>query len=134
VPLRVVVIGASASGLDAFRELPKHLSDRLLADDLRRLLDRTPVRGPYILVAASVGGASAEMFARRYPESTLGIVFVDAASSQLIEHVVPKVRAVRKQVAPVCLAGTAARFGALRLLDPLRLRRRLRNEQRGRSR
>jgi pimeloyl-ACP methyl ester carboxylesterase len=112
---------------------PDDVSAGLFADDLQRLLDRTPVRGPYILVAASIGGATAEMFARRYPESTRGIVFVDAANSQLIEPLAPKVRAVSTRVALFCLAPTAARFGVVRLLDPLRLRRRLPSERAARA-
>src|SRR3990172_2880594 len=42
------------------------ISAGLLADDLERLLDRARLAPPYILVPASIGGLTVELFARRH--------------------------------------------------------------------
>jgi len=102
------------------------ISSGQLADDLRLLLDRAGIRPPYILVPASIGGLTVEMFARRYPERVAGLVFVDAGSSEMLERAVATVSA--RDVEAVCLARVAARLGVLRLLDPFGLRR-FRQEQ-----
>lgn len=99
---------------------PGAISAGLLADDLRLLLDRAGLHPPYILVPASIGGLTAEMFARRYPEQVVGLVFVDAADSGMLERAASILTSVEIEAA--CLARIAARLGVLRLIDPLRLR------------
>ena len=54
------------------------------ASDLGVLQDRAKLAGPFVLVASSIGGLTAEMFARTYPERVAGIVFVDAANSLFV--------------------------------------------------
>ncbi len=66
---------------------PTPISAGLLADDLHSLLDRAGIGPPYVLVPASVGGLTAELFARRYPDSVAGLVFVDAGHSGALELV-----------------------------------------------
>ena len=89
-----------------------------LARDLAVLQDREKLPSPMIIVASSIGGMTAEVFARQYPERVAGLVFVDAASSELLP-------AVAKWLGPAtvggCLASTAAHFGVIRLLDPFGL-------------
>ncbi len=50
-----------------------------IADELKNLLDRARIPGPYILVGHSYGGFTVRLFADRYPESTAGMVLLDAA-------------------------------------------------------
>ena len=69
------------------------------------------------MVASSIGGLTAEMFARVYPERVAGIVFVDAANS-LISRVWR--RGPEDHRAGVYRWHTG-RFGVIRLLDPFGL-------------
>ena len=61
-----------------------------LARQLAVLQDRAGLNGPFILVGSSVGGLTIEMFGRRYPERTAGLVFLDAAIEvvECVERVV----------------------------------------------
>ena len=102
---------------------PRDVSAGVLVDDLERLLDRAALGPPYILVPASIGGLTVELFARRHPDRVAGLVFVDAADSGLAERTLPMLRAMGMRLQALCLAGTAARFGLIRFLDPLQLRR-----------
>jgi protein-S-isoprenylcysteine O-methyltransferase Ste14/pimeloyl-ACP methyl ester carboxylesterase len=86
-----------------------------LARDLAVLQDRARLHAPFIIVASSIGGLTAEMFARQYPERVAGLVFVDAANSDGIERARPLVGSL---TAIACAAGLAAHFGAIRLVDP----------------
>jgi pimeloyl-ACP methyl ester carboxylesterase len=100
---------------------PAVISTGALVLDLERLLERAQLRPPYVLVPASIGGLTAELFARRHPEQVAGLVFVDAAHSGVLERLESRLTPTRIRAA--CLAGVAARLGLLRLADPLRLRR-----------
>ena len=106
---------------------PGVISAGVLADDLQRLLDRAGLRPPYILVPASVGGLTVELFSRRHPEQVVGLVFVDAGHSGMLEHIAPRLSSpdMKTKVAleTACLTKLGARLGLLRLLDPLGLRR-----------
>lgn len=53
-----------------------------MARELRELLDRAGVLGPYVLVAHSVGGIVARQFARLYPEQVAGMVLVNSAHEE----------------------------------------------------
>src|SRR4029077_235565 len=97
---------------------PGGISAGLLADDLQHLLDRAAIRSPYILVPASIGGLTVELFARRHPERVAGLVFVDAADRQMLERVIAIVGDVGTEVDRVCLVRIAARLGILRPLVP----------------
>lgn len=45
--------------------------------ELHVLLEKAKVKGPYIIVAHSIGGFNARLFASTYPKEVLGIVFID---------------------------------------------------------
>lgn len=49
-----------------------------LAVDLRTLLERAGVAGPYVLVGHSSGGAYVRVFADRHPDQVAGMVLLDA--------------------------------------------------------
>ncbi len=100
---------------------PREISGGLLIEDLRRLLDAVKIDEPIIIVAASIGGLTAELFARRHPDRVGGLVFLDAANSESI------VRAAERDlpmvVLPACGAVRAAgSIGLVRLLDPWDMR------------
>ena len=99
---------------------PAVISAGALADDLDRLLARAGVLPPYVLVPASIGGLTVELFARRHPERVAGLVFVDAATSLGIDRLMPHVTWMRTEIA--CLVPLAARVGLLRLVDPFDFR------------
>jgi pimeloyl-ACP methyl ester carboxylesterase len=48
-----------------------------VAENLHILLSKIPVPGPYILVAHSLGGWHARVFAHLYPEDVAGMILVD---------------------------------------------------------
>ncbi|MDP8942539.1 MAG: alpha/beta hydrolase [Actinomycetota bacterium] len=54
------------------------LTGRDSAKDLHALLDAARVRGPYVLLGASLGGAIADIYAARYPDEVAGLVLLDS--------------------------------------------------------
>jgi pimeloyl-ACP methyl ester carboxylesterase len=54
-----------------------------LASDLRKLLRRSGIRGPYALVGHSFGGMIVRLFAQTYPSKVAGVVFVDAFGTNI---------------------------------------------------
>lgn len=89
-----------------------------LVNDLAVLQDRAPLQGPHVIVASSIGGLTAELFARQFPERVAGLVFLDAANSLTLswrEMVSPWVRRA------ACGSAVAAQFGVIRLVDPFGL-------------
>jgi protein-S-isoprenylcysteine O-methyltransferase Ste14/pimeloyl-ACP methyl ester carboxylesterase len=89
-----------------------------LAQDLAVLQDRAGLRPPLLIVTASIGGLTSEMFARRYPERVAGLVFLDAASSLSLPLLASRSHLV---TAGACTAGILSHFGLIRLLDPFGL-------------
>ncbi len=89
-----------------------------LARDLAVLQDRAKLRAPFVIVAASIGGLTAEMFARQYPERVAGLVFVDAASSLSLPLLAERSNTV---IAAACTASVLAHLGVVRLVDPFGL-------------
>jgi pimeloyl-ACP methyl ester carboxylesterase/protein-S-isoprenylcysteine O-methyltransferase Ste14 len=89
-----------------------------LVNDLGVLQDRARLPSPMILVASSIGGLNAELFARRYPERVAGLVLLDAANSLTIPVLASRSRSL---TASACTAGALATFGVMRLVDPLRI-------------
>jgi len=48
-------------------------------NNLHRLLTELKIKGPYIIVAHSIGGFNARLFATAYPDEVAGIVFIDCS-------------------------------------------------------
>ena len=54
---------------------PRH--SRQAATELKLLLEKARVKGPYLLVGHSLGGMNAQVFAGNYPDLVAGLVLVD---------------------------------------------------------
>ena len=98
---------------------PTTLSVGSLVDDLRRLLENTPIETPVVMVASSMGGAVAEMYSRRFPERVAGLVLVDAANSDGLSLLNAAIdRRTRIEVDAACVGIRVARpLGLVRLVD-----------------
>ena len=100
---------------------PREMSIGALADDLAHLQDRAHLMPPFIIVASSIGGLPAEMFARRYPDRVAGLVLLDAMTSAMIP--IATARYNMGAVKTLCTTAWAVgRIGLIRLLDPWDLR------------
>ena len=56
-----------------------------MTTDLRTLLDRARVPGPFVFVGHSSGAEYVRIFAGRYPEQVAGMVFLDAQPTEAFE-------------------------------------------------
>jgi pimeloyl-ACP methyl ester carboxylesterase len=56
-----------------------------IVDDLRRLLTKAGVKGPYVLVGHSYGGLTATLYASRYPKEVAALVGVDPANERQVD-------------------------------------------------
>jgi len=100
---------------------PTTISVGMLANDLRSLTENGSIDLPLIMVASSIGGLTAELFAREHPDSVDGLVFLDAATSETLSRVAPTIES--SHIGMACSAiGVAGRIGLLRLLDPFGVR------------
>lgn len=62
---------------------PEPRSPARIADELNRLLKAANLPAPYILVAHSLSGKSARLFAAGHPEEVAGMVLVDTRSEKI---------------------------------------------------
>lgn len=76
-------------GGDLTTPRPQPHSVEVDVSDLHALLTASGLPGPYVLVAHSYGGFLALLYARRYPDSVVGLVMVDAATEVLEEAMGP---------------------------------------------
>jgi pimeloyl-ACP methyl ester carboxylesterase len=58
---------------------PKPRTAEVMVEELRTLLSKAGLPGPYVLVGASTGGMNARLFAHNYPREVAGLVLVDSA-------------------------------------------------------
>lgn len=64
---------------------PAVVSAEQVVDELHELLAKAEVDGPHVLVAHSLGGLNARLYAARHPDDLAGIVFVDPTSPNYFE-------------------------------------------------
>ena len=55
--------------------LPRHSGQE--AEELKALLDKTALHGPYVVVGHSLGALNMQVFAAKYPQDVAGIVLLD---------------------------------------------------------
>lgn len=65
----------------------------LAATQLRTLLQRAKIPGPYVLVGHSLGNAHIRAFAHLYPEDVAGMVFIDPVNARVFEVATEKEKA-----------------------------------------
>jgi|SRR5665213_1318099 len=65
--------------------MPRTVSE--MAKELKALLDASGEKGPYILVAASLGGPIVRLYAGLYPNDVSGMVLVDASHEDQLRRV-----------------------------------------------
>ena len=103
------------AGIGSSEPAPRAHTPLESANELRALLERAGVPGPYILVAHSYGGLIARLFARDHRGEVAGLVLVDTMEEGV--HFQPDVMALYKRFRLMLAVMTlAARFGVLRLL------------------
>ncbi|MEG1254863.1 alpha/beta hydrolase [Clostridium sp.] len=64
-------------------DLPRTSLDQV--HELHTALNKAKVKAPYIIVAHSIGGYNARLFAGTYPEEVSGIIFVDCSHENQFE-------------------------------------------------
>ncbi len=92
-------------------------SPERIADELAVLLDRAYVDGPHILVAHSLAGKNARLFAMRNREDVVGMVLIDARHEYVDEHT----SASEQRSFLAALHGQRFQYGAARRLGIARL-------------
>ena len=70
--------------------VPQPTSAQDGVDDLVALLKAADVPGPYVLVAHSLSGTIARVFAGEHPDEVKGIVFVDATGPEFRAQITPE--------------------------------------------
>ena len=69
---------------------PLPRSPQQFADELQLLLTKAGVEGPYVLVAHSISGKTARLFASQHPNDVAGMVLIDARHESVDEHSTPE--------------------------------------------
>lgn len=81
---RVCSYDRAGYGWSDMGPLPR--TSRRITQELRTLLGRAGVSGPYIVAGHSFGGYTAQLFARHYPQDTAGLVLIDSSHPEQIER------------------------------------------------
>jgi pimeloyl-ACP methyl ester carboxylesterase len=74
------------AGLGNSDPSPKARTGDEIVEELRLLLEKAKVKGPYVLVGHSFGGLTARIHAARYPAEVAGIVLLDPVSEDQFPH------------------------------------------------
>ena len=97
---------------------PTPRSPQQFASELHALLTNGGVEGPYVLVAHSLSGKTARLFASQHPDEVAGMVLVDARHEYVDDHRPPEQLAAEdaEQRQFQNMIRWTARFGLVRLL------------------
>ena len=94
---------------------PQPRSPARLAEELHLLLEQGEVRGPYVLVAHSLAGKTARLFAAAHPTEVAGMVLVDTRSERL--DATSEAEAFAASLQSMAMQySLARRFGLVRLI------------------
>jgi len=72
---RVITYNRAGYGLSEPGPLPRHSGRE--AEELRSLLEKASVPGPFVLVGHSLGALNMQVFASKYPDEVAGMVLLD---------------------------------------------------------
>jgi pimeloyl-ACP methyl ester carboxylesterase len=97
---------------------PRPRSPQQFADELHALLTNAGIQGPYVLVAHSISGKTARLFASQHPNEVAGMVLIDARHESVDDHSTPEQVAGEdaQQQRFQDMIKWMARFGLVRLL------------------
>jgi pimeloyl-ACP methyl ester carboxylesterase len=98
---------------------PEPRDAKLISGELRALLERAGLDGPYVLVGHSFGGLYAQTYASRYPEEVAGVVLVDSSSPEQFGHRPEARDGHEPPTQTFAVASLLARIGVVRLLYEL---------------
>ncbi len=105
---RVCTYDRAGYGLSEMGRAPRTSSH--IANELYLLLDAAGVPPPYILAGHSFGGYNMQLFARRYPYLSAGLVLIDASHPDQVDRfLAPPLR---------LLTAPSSRYGIVRFRDP----------------
>lgn len=92
-------------------ELPRSSLDQV--HELHTVLSKAKVKAPYIIVAHSIGGYNARLFAGTYPKEVSGIIFVDCSHENQFEDRVKRSSSKEIEIAKSQLIGAEQTFDEL---------------------
>lgn len=81
---RVCLYDRAGYGRSEPGPLPRRTSR--IVEELHALLAHAGIAGPYLLVGHSFGGFTAQLFARRHPGETAGVVLVDSSHPDQVQR------------------------------------------------
>lgn len=87
-----------------------------IADELHALLRAADEPGPYVMVGHSLGGAFVRVFAGRFPDAVVGLVFVDATPPGLMSRMPADMQAAMSARPPELLVRLLAAIGVMRVM------------------
>ncbi len=76
-----VILGVSPTSRICIYDRAVASTSQEVAENLHVLITTVPIPGPYILVAHSLGGWHARVFANLYPEDVAGMILVDTTAT-----------------------------------------------------
>jgi pimeloyl-ACP methyl ester carboxylesterase len=79
------VVAFDRAGLGQSEPGPLPRSAGTAVDDLRQMLTRAGIPGPYILVGHSMGGLHARLYASLYPAEVVGLVLIDSPHEEMLD-------------------------------------------------
>jgi pimeloyl-ACP methyl ester carboxylesterase len=112
---RVCTFDRAGMGYSEPGPLPRDAEQFAL--ELRTLLQRAGIRGPYVMVGHSMGGLPVRVFAHKYPTEVEGVVLIESMNPKQAKG--PVVDATSRTTSPpsgLSILTLPARLGVLRLL------------------